>query len=156
MALIQRRMTRFDLTLLRRFYHLASACQGLPMFPGDVSLHLGYTIHGTATNPSDNDREAIAIQYVPADTHLRRGLKQWLSAGMSHCVPSDYKGNPHLRQWVAADLARDGRLHSNHTQQFSFPSNATHERLVSGLWKRGLAYYHETRSERAHIPHGCP
>jgi len=78
---------------------------------GDVSIHLGWTAHGSDPNSSDKDRNAIAIQYVPDGTEVQSDFRS----------QADYKENSYLRDWLeAAQMKNGGEIVSDKANVFMF------------------------------------
>lgn len=65
-------MNRSDAELDRRMHAFGGTIVELdPLQPGDVSAHLGWTVHGAGPNDTDRDRLALAVAYYADGTRLR-------------------------------------------------------------------------------------
>lgn len=60
--------------------------------PGDVTVHHGYTVHGSPPNTSDRSRLCYIFSYTPADTRWPEGItKNW---GSEKQLLTDDEANP--------------------------------------------------------------
>ena len=68
----------------------------MPMEPGDISLHHGWTAHRSHPNQSQYTREAIAISYYPDGARVRvaAGAPAMVRSILEDCLPGLSPGDP--------------------------------------------------------------
>jgi len=87
------RSTRFSLQDVKEFSgHVESACEEGPLELGDISIHLGWTLHGSTAHNGTAHRKAIQLEYVPDGTLLDRRIN-FTRAG-------DYATSQYMREWA--------------------------------------------------------
>jgi hypothetical protein len=97
---------RPDLTLQQRLVSSSfdeSAALDVELFPGEMSLHDVYMIHGARANKSPRRRTGVALRYMPATSHFDRELKP--VHGRSG-VPVDFAHRP---IWLLRGVDKSGR-----------------------------------------------
>ncbi len=99
-AHIQHRDTFHENNLLTRGQEIAvevdeKLAVGLPLSPGEFSLHHIKLVHGSAANRSDDRRIGLAIRYIP--THVRQTMQRdsaMLVRGVDHFGHFDLEPRP--------------------------------------------------------------
>lgn len=80
----------------------------MPMMPGDISLHHGWTAHRSYPNRSESTREAIAISYYPDGARVRSisNAPPMAKSILEDCLPGLDPGD--LAQGPATPIIFDG------------------------------------------------
>ncbi|HEX4274037.1 MAG TPA: phytanoyl-CoA dioxygenase family protein [Bryobacteraceae bacterium] len=68
--------------------------QSGPMKAGDISVHMGWTIHGSLANGSANTREAFGISYFADGARIAKRHTKFVDALMANCFAGLETGEP--------------------------------------------------------------
>lgn len=78
-----------------------------PVFVGDISFHHGCTIHGAATNASDQSRYVLALHFFAGDARLKQPTTPTMARLLENAVPGWSVGEPAISpRWP---LVYDGK-----------------------------------------------
>ncbi len=68
--------------------------QSGPMKAGDISVHMGWTIHGSLANGSTRTREAFGISYFADGARIEKRQTRFVDALMANCFAGLEAGEP--------------------------------------------------------------